>query len=85
MSAIGLRDLNSIARQQGEVAYVVGNFLFQVIFVFFFSMLIHVNEAETKKTINREKILTETQLYMGKLASWEQSLLYLCLEGEVEQ
>ena len=48
-------------------------------------MLIHVNEAETKKTINREKILTETQLYMGQLASWEQSLLYLCLEGEVEQ
>ena len=85
MSAIGLRDLNSIARQQGEVAYVVGNFLFQVIFVFFLSMLIHVNEAETKKTINGEKILTETQLYMGKLASWEQSLLYLCLEGEVEQ
>ena len=49
LSAIGLRDLNSIARQQGEVAYVVGNFLFQVIFFFFFSMLIHVNEAETKK------------------------------------
>ena len=49
-------------------------------------MLIHVNEAETKKvTINREKILTKTQLYMGKLASWKQSLLYLCLEGEVEQ
>ena len=86
LSAIGLRDLNSIARQQGEVAYVVGNFLFQVIFVCFFSsLLIHVNEAETKKNINREKILTETQLYMGKLASWEQSLLYLCLEGEVAQ
>ena len=42
-------------------------------------------KLKQKKNINREKILTETQLYMGKLASWEQSLLYLCLEGEVEQ
>ena len=53
LSAIGLRDLNSIARRQGEVAYVVGNFLFQVIFVCFFSsLLIHVNEAETNKKNN---------------------------------
>ena len=42
-------------------------------------------KLKQKKNINREKILTETQLYMGKLASWEQSLLYLCIEGEVEQ
>ena len=50
-------------------------------------MLIHVNEAETtkKKPLTEKKKLTKTQVYMGKLASWEQSLLYLCLEGEVEQ
>ena len=41
------RDLNSIARQQGDAAYFVGNFFISGNFCFFFSMLIHVNEVET--------------------------------------
>ena len=40
------RDLNSIARQQGDAAYFVGNFFISGNFCFF-SMLIHVNEVET--------------------------------------
>ena len=53
------RDLNSIASQQGDVAYFIGNFFISGNFCFFLVMLIHVNEDETTTT---KKQLTETKI-----------------------